>query len=186
MWHVRVGLAFLSTGSFEGIGRRSTGTQLCRVSLCALFMLRHPTPLVQARHGFCEVRHRRGVCPALLIGGVRGIRSEKSDVLFVGVVHADSHWSKLNEDRSEHWVSAALSESFASLTGASAAFVASHRWLYAQSAQRGIRSAMTDSQWQLTVCGDGLSGPGLDAAWSSGVTAAQDIHLSQRTKASHH
>jgi hypothetical protein len=33
---------------------------------------------------------------------------------------------------------------------------------------------------------DGLSGPGLDAAWSSGVTAAQDIHPSQRTKASHH
>jgi predicted NAD/FAD-dependent oxidoreductase len=102
------------------------------------------------------------------------------------VLHADSQWSAIHQERSQHWVGAALSESFSSWTGASPSFVSAHRWLYAQSQLRGIRLAMADSQWQLGLCGDGLAGSGLDAAWSSGVTMAEDIHLSQRSKASHH
>lgn len=157
----------------------SDSTEHMEYAMCWVTMLEFAKPLSMKWNA---IRFIRGALGSAFRENSKPGRDAKER----WVVHADSHWSKLNEDRSEHWVSAALSESFASLTGASAAFVASHRWLYAQSAQRGIRSAMTDSQWQLTVCGDGLSGPGLDAAWSSGVTAAQDIHLSQRTKASHH
>ena len=93
------------------------------------------------------------------------------------VVQAGGAWSARHLDMPGDEVEAGLTDALSRRLGAALpAPIASssHRWLYARSGEGGL-DALWDADLRLGVCGDWLTGPRVEAAWTSGTRLAAQM-----------
>lgn len=90
------------------------------------------------------------------------------------VVQAGGEWSARNLDMPKDEVEAGLTDALSYRLGAALPApiaCSSHRWLYARAGRGGL-DALWDADLKLGVCGDWLTGPRVEAAWTSGTRLA--------------
>ena len=93
------------------------------------------------------------------------------------VVQAGGAWSARHLDMPNDEVEARLTDALSHRLGAALSApiaCSSHRWLYARSGEGGL-DALWDADLRLGVCGDWLTGPRVEAAWTSGTRLAARI-----------
>ncbi|MCA3013481.1 MAG: FAD-dependent oxidoreductase [Myxococcaceae bacterium] len=91
------------------------------------------------------------------------------------VLHASTAWSQRHVDEAPEVVLPQLVDAFFATTGAarvSPTTAMAHRWRYAQVATPLGEPCALHESGRVVACGDWCLGPGLEAAWLSGLAAA--------------
>ena len=91
------------------------------------------------------------------------------------VVHAAPDWSSAHRHHAPEVVGQALTEAFEEATGQKVHTMTVHRWLYARALQSEGEVALIDSERRLGLCGDGMTGGGVEAAYISGLELAKQV-----------
>jgi predicted NAD/FAD-dependent oxidoreductase len=89
------------------------------------------------------------------------------------VLHASPTWSQANLEAPREWVAEQLAQAFADLGGGTAHTMVVHRWRYSLVTQSIGRDHLQDKG--LLYAGDGCLGGRIEAAWLSGMAAADSI-----------
>ncbi|MAQ16103.1 MAG: NAD/FAD-dependent oxidoreductase [Sandaracinus sp.] len=93
------------------------------------------------------------------------------------VIHANEAWSRANLEHGPERVADELLRCWAHSLGRPMrpTFAVAHRWRYARVTDPIGEPFLRDPEARLTLAGDGLLGPRVEAAWLSGVAAAEAI-----------
>jgi len=92
------------------------------------------------------------------------------------VAHASPAWSEAHRSHAQDWVAQALLKAADELLGGTPLTLASvHRWLYARVTHPLGEPYLWDSMLRLGVCGDGMTGERVEAAFLSGHQLAERI-----------
>ncbi|MFK7987148.1 MAG: FAD-dependent oxidoreductase [Sandaracinaceae bacterium] len=93
------------------------------------------------------------------------------------VVHASPEWSAVHLERDKDDIADRLTRALEEELGAlpTPTYCAAHRWRFARVSKAVGKTCVHDPERGLTVAGDGLLGPRVEAAWHSGVAAAGRI-----------
>ena len=93
------------------------------------------------------------------------------------VLQATPDWSRAHLESDPEWIAAELTAAFAARLGVSlppSVARTAHRWRYANPVANGP-GILFDAALKLGVCGDWVTGPGVEAAWLSGTALAARI-----------
>jgi renalase len=101
------------------------------------------------------------------------------------VVHAAPDWSRRHLEWSADRVAAELLARFRDLTGSveEPGFASAHRWRYALVEAAAGAPCLWDGERRLAACGDWCLGPRVEAAFDSGVAAADAVIAALRPAA---
>jgi renalase len=93
------------------------------------------------------------------------------------VLHASPQWSRAHLELAREAVAERLVRAFATAIGApiEPTFAVAHRWRYAQVEQPIGQRCLHDGKRGVTIAGDGMIAPRVEAAWQSGTAAAKRI-----------
>ena len=91
------------------------------------------------------------------------------------VVHAAPDWSSAHRHDAPEVVARSLTEAFEEAAGQKVHTMTVHRWLYARALQNEGEAALIDSERRLGLCGDGMTGGGVEAAYISGLELAKQV-----------
>ena len=89
------------------------------------------------------------------------------------VLHASAAWSRRNINATPKEVIDAAIATLGRWSPVQIDQASAHRWLYARCTPQSGEAAIWDAQNQLGLCGDGLVGPRVEDAWTSGTKMAE-------------
>ncbi len=93
------------------------------------------------------------------------------------VLHATPQWTRAHLELAPASVTERLVRAFASAVGTivQPTFAVAHRWRYAQVEQAVGQACLHDRSRGVTIAGDGMLAPRIEAAWQSGRAAAERV-----------
>jgi len=93
------------------------------------------------------------------------------------VLHASPQWSRAHLELDRAMVAERLVRAFATALDEplEVTFAVAHRWRYAQVEQAVGQRCLHDREQGVTIAGDGMIAPRVEAAWDSGVAAAERL-----------
>lgn len=93
------------------------------------------------------------------------------------VLHATPQWTRANLELAPAAVTERLVRAFGAAVGRAVepTFAVAHRWRYAQVEQAVGQPCLHDPSRGVTIAGDGLLAPRIEAAWESGHAAAEHV-----------
>lgn len=93
------------------------------------------------------------------------------------VLHASPQWSRAHLELDRDAVAERLVRAFATRlrTPIEVTFAVAHRWRYAQVEQPVGQRCLHDRKQGVTIAGDGMIAPRVEAAWESGTAAAERL-----------
>ena len=93
------------------------------------------------------------------------------------VLHASPQWTRAHLELGRDAVAERLVRAFATALGTpiEVTFAAAHRWRYARVEQAVGQACLHDRTRGVTLAGDGMLAPRIEAAWESGAAAAERV-----------